>query len=57
MHQSRVLDAYRVWKRIRGESFDAQAEFFLIKITADAEEGELRAKRATTKFVWMDFIT
>jgi hypothetical protein len=58
MHRSRVLDAYRVWKRIRGvESFESQAELYLIKVMADAEERELRAKRATLKFVWMDFIT
>jgi hypothetical protein len=58
MHRSRVLDAYRVWKRIRGvESFDSQAEFYLIKVTADAEERELRAKRAAVKFIWLDFIT
>ncbi|KAJ5610758.1 hypothetical protein N7510_007477 [Penicillium lagena] len=58
MHQSRLFDAYRVWKRIRGvESFDSQAEFYLMKLTADAEERELRAKRATVKFIWFDFIT
>jgi hypothetical protein len=58
LHRSRLLDAYRVWKRIRGvESFDSQAEFYLMKVTADAEEHELRAKRATVKFVWFDFIT
>lgn len=57
MHKSRLLDAYCVWKRIRGvESFESQAEFYLIKVTADAEEHELREKRATLKFVWMDFI-
>lgn len=58
MHRSRTLDAYRVWKRIRGvDSFESQAEFYLIKVTADAEENELRAKNATMRFVWMDFIT
>lgn len=58
MHKSRLLDAYHVWKRIRGvESFESQAEFYLIKVTADAEEHELREKRAALKFVWMDFIT
>lgn len=58
MHKSRLLDAYRVWKRIRGiESFESQAEFYLIKVTADAEANELREKRASLRFVWMDFIT
>lgn len=58
MHKSRLVDAYGTWKRIRGiESFDSKAEFYLMKITADAEEKELQAKRATVKFIWMDFIT
>jgi hypothetical protein len=58
LHKSRTVEAYHVWKRIRGtETFDSRAEFFVMKLTADAEEEEMKAKRAATKFVWLDFVT
>lgn len=57
IHRSRVLDAWAVWKRIRDvESFESQAEFYMIKVTSDAEQRDLQAKRAAARFVWLDFI-
>lgn len=58
MHKGRTLEAYRVWKRIRGlASFESKAEFFVMKRTVDDEDREFKAKASAVRFVWMDFIT
>ncbi|KAK5400821.1 fructose symporter [Exophiala xenobiotica] len=42
MFVGRTLDAYRVWKRIRGvATYDSRAEFFVMKATVDEEIREL----------------
>lgn len=52
MHQSKVLEAYRTWKRIHGvESLDSRVEFYAMKLTADSEADALHGKR----FIWLDF--
>ncbi|KFX89388.1 hypothetical protein O988_08646 [Pseudogymnoascus sp. VKM F-3808] len=58
MYKGRTLEAYRVWKRIRGiASFESKAEFFVMKRTVDDEDREFKAKPSAARFVWMDFIT
>ncbi|KFY18904.1 hypothetical protein V493_08268 [Pseudogymnoascus sp. VKM F-4281 (FW-2241)] len=58
MHKGRTLEAYRVWKRIRGlASFESKAELFVMKRTVDDEDREFKAKASAVRFVWMDFIT
>ncbi|KFY53485.1 hypothetical protein V496_07545 [Pseudogymnoascus sp. VKM F-4515 (FW-2607)] len=58
MHKGRTLEAYRVWKRIRGlASFESKVEFFVMKRTVDDEDREFKAKASAVRFVWMDFIT
>ena len=56
MHKGKTLEAYKVWKRIRGvDSIESKEEFFVMKASVEEEEGEV-AQKATGKFPWMDFI-
>jgi hypothetical protein len=58
LHKSRLADAYRVWQRIRpAAEFESKKEFYVMKMIADAEENELKAKQSAVRFVWMDFVT
>lgn len=56
MHKGRPVDAFRVWKRIRGvSSLDSREEFFVMKVSTEEEEEEVRRGRSS-KYPWMDFI-
>ena len=56
MHKGQALEAYRVWKRIRGvDTLEAKEEFFVMKVTSDEEEQDVTRKQ--NKFAWMDFFT
>lgn len=56
MHKRKTLEAYKIWKRIRGvESIESKEEFFVMKASVEEEEGEI-AQQATGRFPWMDFI-
>jgi len=56
MHKGKTLEAYKVWRRIRGvESLESKEEFFVMKASVEEEEGEV-ASKATGKYPWMDFI-
>lgn len=58
MYKGKSLDAYRIWKRVRGiASFESKAEFLVMTQTVDEELKEMAAKAGTGRFVWMDFIT
>ena len=57
MHKGRPVDAFRVWKRIRGiESLDSREEFYVMKMSTEEEEAVVAAGR-TSKYPWMDFFT
>ncbi|KAK7744449.1 Fungal specific transcription factor [Cytospora paraplurivora] len=58
VHKGKTLDAYKVWKRIRGiESQEAREEFFVMKVSVQHEQ-QLVSEGATNKrFPWMDFFT
>jgi hypothetical protein len=58
MHKGKPVEAYKVWKRIRGvESADAKEEFFVMKVSVQ-EEARIVAEGATNKrFPWLDFFT
>ncbi|KAL1311262.1 hypothetical protein AAFC00_001451 [Neodothiora populina] len=57
MHQGKPVEAYKVWKRIRGvESLDSREEFYVMKVSTEEEEAEVAAGR-TNRFPWMDFFT
>ncbi|PSK33542.1 hypothetical protein B9Z65_7429 [Elsinoe australis] len=57
MHKGRPVDAFRVWKRIRGtETMDSREEFFVMKLSTE-EEQAIVAQNATRNFPWMDLFT
>lgn len=57
MHKGDTLEAFKVWKRIRGiETREAREEFFIMKVSTEEEEAEVAAGR-TNRFPWMDFFT
>lgn len=57
MHKGRYLEAFGVWKRIRGiETRDSREEFYEMKMSLEMEEMEVKAGR-TRRFPWMDLIT
>lgn len=58
MHKGRPLDAYKVWKRIRGvRDIEAREEFYLMKIGTEQEAAEVAAGTGSRRFPWLDFIT
>ncbi|CAG7918038.1 unnamed protein product [Penicillium olsonii] len=55
MHKGREIEAYAVWKKIRGfDDHEAKDEFLGMRqaVTAESEE-----QAATKKYAWMDFFT
>jgi sugar porter (SP) family MFS transporter len=57
MHKKKPLEAYKVWRRIRGvATHEAREEFFVMKISTEEEAAEVAAGR-TNRFPWMDFFT
>ncbi|KAL1970271.1 hypothetical protein VTN77DRAFT_5431 [Rasamsonia byssochlamydoides] len=55
MHKGRELEAYVVWKKIRGfATYEAKAEFLGMKQSVIAENEE---QHNTRKYAWMDFFT
>ncbi|KAL5364786.1 general substrate transporter [Aspergillus floccosus] len=55
MHKGKPVQAYAVWKRIRGfDTLEAKDEFLGMRQAVEAENEE-QAK--TKKFAWMDFFT
>lgn len=57
MHKKKPLEAFKVWRRIRGvATHEAREEFFVMKISTENEEAEVAAGR-TNHFPWLDFFT
>jgi len=55
MHKGRELEAYTVWRKIRGfQSLENKQEFFLMRHLVEAEEIEEQGKKA---YAWLDFFT
>lgn len=58
MHKGRVLDAFAVWKRIRGTRDSAsREEFFVMKASQEEEDTEVAAGIGSKRFPWLDLIT
>ncbi|CCF36790.1 hypothetical protein CH063_08275 [Colletotrichum higginsianum] len=58
MHKGRTLDAYKVWKRIRGISTpEAKEEFFVMKVSVLDEKQVVAEGAKNKRFPWMDFFT
>ncbi|KAG5915015.1 hypothetical protein E4U42_000184 [Claviceps africana] len=57
MHKGEVLEAFKVWKRIRGvETTEAKEEFFAMTVAVRSEATQTDVAR-NTRFPWMDFFT
>ncbi|ANB14093.1 myo-inositol transporter ITR2 [Sugiyamaella lignohabitans] len=52
IHKGRELDAYRVWKNLRGSSTEANLEFLETRRAAIEEKNQDHHEK---KFVWLDF--
>ncbi|KAF2860850.1 hypothetical protein K470DRAFT_216371 [Piedraia hortae CBS 480.64] len=58
LHKGRLLDAYKVWRRIRSmENPESRREFFVMKVSAEEEEAEVAAGAGSRKAPWLDFAT
>lgn len=58
MHKGRVLDAYKVWRRIRGtRDIESREEFFVMKVSTEEEEAEVAAGASSRAAPWLDFFT
>lgn len=58
MHKGKTLEAYKVWKRIRGTSTpEAREEFFIMKVSVLDEQRVVSEGAKNKRFPWMDFFT
>ncbi|KAG6018872.1 hypothetical protein E4U41_003524 [Claviceps citrina] len=58
MHQGKRLDAFKVWKRIRGvETSDSKEEFFVMAVAVRQESTVVVQVAQNRRFPWMDFFT
>ena len=58
IHKGKTLEAYKVWKRIRGiETHDARDEFYVMTSSVRQEENEVNEGAQNKRFPWMDFFT
>lgn len=58
LHKHRTLDAYKVFKRIRGStSIEAREEFFIMKVSTEQEQAEVAAGAGSRKAPWLDLFT
>ncbi|KAK4118167.1 hypothetical protein N657DRAFT_685427 [Parathielavia appendiculata] len=58
MHKGRVLDAYRVWKRIRGiHDRESRLEFYVMKASVQHEARVVAESAVNKRFPWLDFFT
>ncbi|KAJ4418330.1 hypothetical protein N0V82_005611 [Gnomoniopsis sp. IMI 355080] len=58
MLKGRTLDAFKVWKRIRGvENADSREEFFIMKASVQFEQTAVTESARNKRFPFLDFIT
>ncbi|KAM0712394.1 hypothetical protein Q7P37_011490 [Cladosporium fusiforme] len=58
LHKGRVLDAFKVWKRIRGtKTLESREEFFVMKVGMEQEHAEIAAGSGSRSMPWLDFFT
>lgn len=56
MHKGKPLEAYEIWKRIRGiDTLEARTEFYVMTQTVQQEVRDTEARKATGRPVWLDF--
>lgn len=57
VHKGKTLEAFRIWKRIRGtEEPEAREEFFVMKCSVLEEDADV-VKKKKNAYAWMDFFT
>lgn len=57
MHKGRPLEAFEIWKRLRGiESQESRFEFFIMAETVKQELLDHEVRMSSGRPVWMDFI-
>jgi sugar porter (SP) family MFS transporter len=54
MHKGRTVEAWGVWKRIRGTDEEGRKEFFVMKKSVESELSEIGHRK---RFAWLDFFT
>lgn len=58
LHKGRTLDAWKVWRRIRGvKSMESREEFFIMKVGLEQEQAEVAAGSGSRSMPWLDFFT
>jgi sugar porter (SP) family MFS transporter len=58
VHKGRVLDAYCVWKRIRGiADRESRREFFIMNASVQDEARVVAESAVNKRFPWLDFFT
>ncbi|KEQ65617.1 MFS general substrate transporter [Aureobasidium melanogenum CBS 110374] len=58
MHKGKPVEAFKVWKRIRGiESLDSREEFYVMKMSQEQEDEEIANGRGNSKYPWLDLLT
>jgi hypothetical protein len=58
MHRGKPVEAFKVWKRIRGiDTLESKEEFFVMKASVEEEESEVSAGSSGKRFPWIDFFT
>ncbi|KAL7951298.1 general substrate transporter [Trichoderma barbatum] len=58
MHKNRILDSYKVWKRIRGtEAPESREEFYIMANSVTQERTVVSEGAKNQRYPWMDFFT
>ncbi|KID78205.1 Inositol transporter 1 [Metarhizium brunneum] len=58
MHKGKALDAFKVWKRIRGvETTESKEEFYVMAVAVRQEASTVTEVAKNRRFPWMDFFT
>lgn len=56
MHKGRTIEAWHVWKQIRGTDEEGKTEFYIMKCSV-AEDFAAKENGVNKRFPWMDFFT
>jgi hypothetical protein len=56
-HSGKTLEAFAIWKRIRGIAApESRAEFHIMIMSVEEEEREKAEKIGGNHFAWLDFV-
>lgn len=58
MHKNKRLDAFKVWKRIRGvNDAESKEEFYIMASAVQEEDIAVQEGAKNKNYPWMDFFT